>query len=602
MHHIMKQIIYRYQNFRVRTKLMLIYVLAGILPILCLGIFLLINTRNLEYEHQLVQLEEENKRVRIIVLNAEYLASRIADNVFYDSSIRDLIGRRYENSEKVYEAYRTNNTLRVFRENYLHFSGIDIYVDNPTMLTSDSYTLINEEIRNEDWYQTLKKSKGEIFWVIRPETRVDGYLVLMRKLPTNDPDLFGILQIRLSHNFLKLMISESDLETKILLDNDEIFFSNDYNEIGTEMDTLSQGTFLINPLIGKINYKDREALAIHSELKTTGKGTQSFSIITMNKDAGENVRELTFLLIVIVSVSFLIPFAFMWVSIRAFSNQIIFLRTQMKKVSAANFTVVEEDIANDELGELYADLKSMIEGIKSLYNEIYAERLMKEKLINQQQSIKFKMLSSQINPHFFFNTLESIRMKAISNGETEVAHIIMLLGRSIRHVLEIKDVFVSLKSELEYIRVYFDIQVFRYGDRIKYDIQIDESIDTEKYCLLPLLIQPVVENALIHGLEAKKSNGLVTVNIQKIDGTIRIAVSDNGVGIDQEHSRVILDKIQGEGRTTGIGLQNIQERIELYYGQEYGIEIDRDVKQGARVTIVLPVEHAVKNHDEIIDR
>ena len=592
MQRFFRQIVYRYRSLRVRTKLMLIYVLAGMLPILCLGFFLLINTRNLEYEHQLVQLQEENKRVRIIILNAEYLANLAADSIFYDTSIRELISREYENDEQVFEAYRTNRTLRSFRDNYLYFSEIDIYVNNPTMISSDRYTLVNDEIKEEAWYQTAQQSRGEVFWTINPEPQKDGYLILTRKIPTNDPDLFGILQIRLSHNFLKLMINESDLETKLLLDHDRIFFSTDYNEIGKKMEAISQGFFLVNSKTQESGFNNQEALAFQSDLKATNQGNQSISIITMNKDTGKNVKALSWMLILIVSVSFLIPFVFMWVSIKAFSNQIIFLRTQMKKVSAGNFVVVEEKIGNNEIGELYTDLKLMIEGIKNLYSEIYAERLMKEKLINQQQSIKFKMLSSQINPHFFFNTLESIRMKAISNDETEVAHIIMLLGRSIRHVLEIKDGVVSLESELEYIRVYFDIQVFRYGNRIKYEIRIDPNMDTQKYFLLPLLIQPVVENAVIHGLDSIKENGLVVVNIETTGKEIRISVSDNGIGIDQEQSKNILDieYVQENERTTGIGLHNVQERIKMYYGPEYGIEIDDQVKQGARVTIVLPAE------------
>jgi len=585
---VLRRIRMRFESLRVRVKLTLIYLLAGVLPLLFLGMFLIINTRSMEYRSQTAQLEEENKRVRIIVFDIAYLANRIADNIFYDDSIRQILSVQYENTEAVKEAYRHNDLLNKMLDDYMQYSDISIFIDNPTMLTANRYIVVDDAIRAEDWYRAAMDSRGEVAWCIAMPEKQDGYLVLVRKILTNDPAISGVLQIRVSHNFLKLMIGDSTFETKVLLDDHRIFFSTDYKEIGTSMEILPQSNASPNTVSGRVVFEGQNVLAVQNKLRTHNQSSLYFTSVTMNRAADSHINRLTQMLAVIVLISLLLPLVFIWVFVRAFSGRIDFLRGQMSKVAQGNFTVIEDFGANDELGELYADMRFMISSIEALYKEIYAERLTNERLLNEQQSIQFKMLSSQINPHFFFNTLESIRMKALAGGETEVARIIKLLGKSIRHVLEIGDVLVTLESELKYIEIYFEIQAFRFADRIQYRMEISDAVDTAQYRLLPLLIQPIVENAIVHGLEKKAGQGLVTIEITK-DGTdMRIAITDNGVGMDKNRQDLVTRQIDGQSRTTSIGLHNIQERIKLYYGSAYGIRLASDAAQGTSVVMTLP--------------
>ena len=260
----------------------------------------------------------------------------------------------------------------------------------------------------------------------------------------------------------------------------------------------------------------------------------------------------------------------------------------MHKVSLGDFNIRKSIEGNDEIGELYEDICQTVESVKQLIEENYSAKVQKEELKRKQKEMQFEMLSSQINPHFLYNTLETIRMKAYCNGETELAGVVKKLSKLLRRNLEVSDRSVSLASELEMIEAYLTIQKFRFGERISY--HIENEIESEKYYLLPLLLQPIVENAFIHGLEAKQGSGKIVCSIKEQNHCLKIAISDNGLGISKERLQQIQRSLHGEQieERNRVGLKNINERIKLYYGDMYGITIESIEDQGTTVTIVLP--------------
>ena len=147
--------------------------------------------------------------------------------------------------------------------------------------------------------------------------------------------------------------------------------------------------------------------------------------------------------------------------------------------------------------------------------EVYIEKIQKEQLRASQKEAEFKMLANQINPHFLYNTLETIRMKAFCNGDKEIADIVKKLGKIMRRNLEVSGKMVSLKSELDIIDSYLQIQSMRFEGMVKYELNIESSIKNDEYEILPLLLQPVVENAFVHGLEEKKEKGEVSKKRKK---------------------------------------------------------------------------------------
>ena len=221
---------------------------------------------------------------------------------------------------------------------------------------------------------------------------------------------------------------------------------------------------------------------------------------------------------------------------------------------------------------------------------MYAKEINEQKLLNEQQKMEFQMLASQINPHFLYNTLEMIRMKAITVGDTETATAIKLLGKSMRYVLDNTGIeYTTVAKELSHIETYLQIQKLRFGERVNYEIRSEEDINLNKIKILPLLLQPIVENAILHGLEEVESGGRITVNIHRDinnPDTLIISIRDNGCGMDADtlnNMRINLEK-GNISKRYGIGLYNINQRIRLCYGMGYGLSIDSEEGNGTTVT------------------
>lgn len=158
----------------------------------------------------------------------------------------------------------------------------------------------------------------------------------------------------------------------------------------------------------------------------------------------------------------------------------------------------------------------MIRDIERLLSEVYQERLHGERLMRQQKEAEFKMLASQINPHFLYNTLETIRMKARVNGQPEIEQLVKMLSKLLRRNLQAGSADVSLSSELDLVEYYLKIQQYRFGERIQYTIKLES--DLGQVPILPLALQPIVENSIIHGLEAKEGTGHIVISAARREG------------------------------------------------------------------------------------
>ena len=213
-----------------------------------------------------------------------------------------------------------------------------------------------------------------------------------------------------------------------------------------------------------------------------------------------------------------------------------------------------------------------------------------DRLTIQQKDAEFKMLASQINPHFLYNTLETIRMQARVSGQPEIEELAKMLAKIMRRNIQATDSLQSLKSELQLVEYYLKIQDYRFHDRIHYEILVKEQTGTEELKIMPLLIQPFVENAYVHGLEAKENGGMIRIQAEE-RSHLWITVEDNGCGMDEaklKEVRHTLDDFETLDRTH-IGICNVNQRIRLKYGGNYGVTIESAAGKGTIVTIKLPV-------------
>lgn len=249
------------------------------------------------------------------------------------------------------------------------------------------------------------------------------------------------------------------------------------------------------------------------------------------------------------------------------------------------------DIGEEEIG--VKKVKKIIDILRELEKkEKNAELLVKEAEINK--------LQNQINPHFLYNTLEAIRGEALQNKDQQVAKMTAALSNYFRYNISSKENFVSLKDELSNIKNYFTIQKFRFEDHIQYNLYF-HGVEEEdvQYALVPkLILQPIVENAIYHGLELKMGEGHVQIHITATQEKLFLEITDDGIGMDdeqvcmlngEEESTTFEKKTDGEIPHTGIALRNIKNRLKLYWGKDAQVIVSSIPQKGTEVSFVMPL-------------
>lgn len=240
-----------------------------------------------------------------------------------------------------------------------------------------------------------------------------------------------------------------------------------------------------------------------------------------------------------------------------------------------------------------------IKKIKLLMNKHAEERTRKNSAEFFDKEAELTALQSQINPHFLYNTLESVRGQALIDGNMEIAKMMEALSAFFRYSISRKGSLVTLRDELNNIENYMMIQRYRFNNRFSMEIFIDEEDEGAYEFRIPkLIIQPVVENAIFHGLEEMLEGGKVTIEIIVTEKNLIITVSDNGKGMDGRtlaelneriHYGLVASAKDGKSQTnTGIGLPNIHKRIQLLFGEEYGLSVYSTLNQGTDVEITVP--------------
>lgn len=228
--------------------------------------------------------------------------------------------------------------------------------------------------------------------------------------------------------------------------------------------------------------------------------------------------------------------------------------------------------------------------------ERFRHLLSKQDIINlSKKQAEYLALQNQINPHFLYNTLEAIRGDALGAGQREIAQTAEALAIYFRYTITEMGDLVTLEEELENIENYFIIQQYRFGEKLEIRVHTDE--ESVYRCRIPkLTLQPIVENAIFHGLENKAEGGWISISTQATQKRIVISIKDNGVGMSQEDVESINEKLEKvkvsyineKKRTGGIALRNVAQRIKLLFGEEYGLQLYSARGVGTEVIISLP--------------
>ena len=270
------------------------------------------------------------------------------------------------------------------------------------------------------------------------------------------------------------------------------------------------------------------------------------------------------------------------------TRRITNLSVAMDHVQEGNFSTRLSVQGNDEIAELSHHFNSMLKDLRRLMNEVVETQKEKRKR-------ELEILQAQINPHFIYNTLDTLQWKALEYGASDLSELILSLSSFFRVSLSKGKEMIPLREEIKHVRSYLDIQKARYEEILTYEIQVEESLDD---VFLPkILLQPLVENAIYHGIKPKLAQGKISILAQLEGEDLLLTVQDNGVGMTEEQVNQLEEAFEGKRAPVSYGLHNVHQRIRLTYGNPYGLHVESCLQDGTAVTIRLPMEKKEEMYD-----
>ncbi len=578
---------------KLRTRMLFLYIAGGALPMVLIGLYLINGTRQI-----LVDRAEKGEMVELELLGSETkeLLSSIsaASRTFYfDADLEEIAQKQYKDYGEMVEDYRQYTGFDQLGNSYSRLVAWSrVYLDNDTIVENARFVKTNREIKDQQWYQKAVALRGGETWQrMSLPLALDhsDTLALTRLLRTIKGQDVGVLVIYLRGERLREQVENRESHTRMVLNGEQEIVSNGRSvPLASIKPSLEQwqkeGVFQEN-----IKTEGEEYVLTCYTMKM-GESEDVLQIVSMksyqdilSQANRQNRRSFfIFLLSVLVSISMIMVFS--W----SFGNRVNRFLKQMEKAASGDFDLEPSLGGKDEISDLYGYLGTMINDIQRLLAEIYQERIHAEQLKTKQREAEFKVLASQINPHFLYNTLETIRMKARLNRQPEIEELVKMLAKILRKNIRAGGQDVTISEELELVESYLKIQKYRFEERIQYRITVEET--AKSLYILPLILQPLVENSIIHGLETKEGTGHILIDIRCSEETVKITVEDDGAGISPERLLEVRREVNRRNlNRPHIGVSNVHQRIRLKYGEPYGLTIESLQGKMTRILITLPV-------------
>ncbi|MCE3202270.1 sensor histidine kinase [Paenibacillus sonchi] len=586
------RIITSMNNLRLRTKLFLSFGCVALIPVLIVGVFLTSELRNMAMDNALKQITANVDRVKKRTGELLDVPLDIAYRLSNDSRLEEAANHRYVSVYDVVQAYWNYPDFREFVRLYREISSIRLYIDNPTVLDNWEFLQADETVTQEPWYRTALAQKGMVCWNYIRDNR-DGryYLSLIRKVNFFKQRTSGVLVVNVNTDRLNGILNQESFETLIVNENDNIVASNRTELLGQTLNDLNfKAESAAGPGFYDVSIDGKPFTMLIDDWQPGGSlnSLRIISIFSVESIVKEPNRIIMLASAVILSALIMAILLIYYFS-RLLTGRMLQLSKHISKVGSGNLGATLVIDGKDEIGQLARQFNHMVRNINDLMSEVQESNRQKNAILLKQNEIKFKMMASQINPHFLFNALESIRMKAHVRGQADISQVVRLLGKMMRKNLEVGNRRISLQSELETVSCYLVIQKFRYDDRLAYELHIDPKANLVQ--IPPLIIQPLVENSVVHGLENRIDGGMVRVDIRIEDGLLKVQVSDNGAGISKTRMHEIRQMLESKDdyESNNIGMRNIHLRLKLTYGPECGLTLASQEGFGTQISFEIPL-------------
>lgn len=596
------QVYLSFMNLRIKYKTLLLFYSIIIFVSLVLGSYsYIVYSNKIQREvRELNYIETTKIRKSVDLLQKDI--KDLSTFICLDSEIQKALtvsdkSIRVDNANNEYNY--TSEVLRplynlVASKDYISF--IAIYGKNGFMyyISSDTSNGLRKfsDIEYSEIYSRVEKLKGAPSWnnldaenqVFIVNNKNPKVAMVRTLLSTNTYENIGVMAICLNISTIDNLYSENTKGSRrsvILLDDKNNVISLKSSDDKLKVEDIKK--YAIPSIEGTIGNKSIR-LGDENYLMTYDTTEQSSWKIIYTVPVKELLRDLNSVLVITILVVIgclivaLILTMFISTYLTSPINKLIY---SMERVKKGNFKEKVNFKFNDEIGILGEQYNDMIDNINNLIDEVYMLQI-------QEKEAELKALQAQINPHFLYNTLDSMFWKAQKSNDKDISEMIYALSKLFRLTLNRGYESTYISNEKDFIENYLLLQKRRYGDKLNYSIQFDECILF--YRIPKLILQPFVENAIAYGTEFSNAESIITVKGEQHHKGIRFTIKDNGRGMSKELIDKILtdDKANISNQSSGYAMKNIRKRLSLYYEGNFDFNILSSEKEGTTIEIIIP--------------
>nr|WP_281244809.1 sensor histidine kinase [Gracilibacillus orientalis] len=514
------------------------------------------------------------------------------ENIMYYLSQEELVKEfMLEQESNSSDEQSIKNKMQVYKDRHPEIAGILILNKHDRFISNEISRISRDPLTTEPWYVETIKSPEKMHLISNPIGRniknnsnyqVNNVLTLVKAVKNSNTDeVMGVILIDLKLDFIKNIIESIKLGKSgfvfITDENGKVVYA-PVNDIVYRIHPSwlqNESSSPVEQTIKGNNYQ-----IIYNTISDIGwKVAGVFSLDETTKVVSD-VQKLTF---VIALITLLVGSVFSLFFASMITKPVNKLKTLMGNVEEGRFDLRFHSKYRDEIGQLGKSYNKMIDEIERLIELVYKEQ-------KSKREAELEILQAQIKPHFLYNTLDTIQWMADEYHATKITELVNALTTLFRIGLNKGKEFITVEEEVEHVKSYLIIQMTRYESKLEYEINMNERV--KDYQVLKLILQPLVENAIYHGIRNKRGKGKIIINIDTQDDKLLFTVRDTGMGVKSDKLREInnyLKKIDSNV-SKGYGLFNVNARIKLSYGTDYGLEVYSEFKKGTTINAILPLK------------
>lgn len=583
-----------------RMKVMVALIAVGIIQGAIMGFFAYNHARTLIFGNKKSEMVNMVDKIDISVSDKIGYLTQLAQSTATSQIVRDNI---HVGADILQIGQSKRNISQYFSALALSFEPLCniMIIDRSNILYSpyDYYRAYDFDMPSSTYYVIASEHIGSPVWLGMQENLMCAFEGI------SGPDwvltMVGAITDFYNEEVIAILIMDLDPETfRAVLSNESISFPN-------------QTTFLLdqnqNLICGDSQTSDDMVEGVCSYLNGMEDGCTEITIggdsvllsLKTNEQTGwkicsmvpvgdisAQVQSLNYSIIKTVVACTAGAAIFIFLTSYALTIPVKKLIFAMKEVQRGNFNCRIKNRRKDEMGCLIDTFNFMVNKIQTLIKEVYEERL-------SQKNAELKALQSQINPHFLYNTLDTINWMLLERREYEISNIVISLGSMMKYAINPRSKLATVEQEMEHISNYLLIQKERMEDKLNYEIHIPDGL--KKLVMPRLFLQPIVENAVVHGIEPMQYGGTVIVEGAEETDSYVLSVSDNGAGMSRERLETLfVGKEEQSENHLNIGIKNVKQRMELFYGERSQLVIESNMGKGTRVFLMIPKE-GEKGHE-----